>query len=117
MGDLSAHFDSSEFRCKGTRHSAHAAVSPDLVAKLERLRAIKGGRPLTIVSGVRCATHNRAVGGARASQHLRGTAADIPKGYATVAEAERAGFTGIGSSGPWAVHVDVRPTRARWRYS
>lgn len=116
MGDLSAHFSRSEFACKGTSHSAHAAVSPHLVQHLERLRALKGGRPLRIVSGVRCAKHNAAVGGASRSQHLYGTGADIPEGYATVADAARAGFTGIGSKGVWAVHVDVRRTPARWAY-
>lgn len=45
-----------------------------------------------------------------------GTAADIPEGYATEDEAERAGFRGIGTRGKWAIHVDVRPTHARWRY-
>lgn len=45
------------------------------------------------------------------------TAADIPSGYATVAQAEQAGFTGIGNSGPWATHVDVRPRPARWSYN
>jgi hypothetical protein len=36
-------------------------------------------------------------------------AADIPAGYASVAMAKRAGFTGIGYWGRWARHVDVRP--------
>lgn len=116
MGDLSAHFSRTEFRCKGTRHSAHAPVSAHLVQHLERLRAIAGGRPLVILSGVRCALHNAAVGGAPRSRHLVGDAADIPIGYATVDQAERAGFTGIGSRGKWAVHVDTRPRRARWSY-
>lgn len=119
MGDLSAHFDRREFRCKGhgvAGHTAHdTAVSGHLVAHLERLRAIVG-RPLPIVSGHRCGWWNRRVGGARRSRHLLGDGADIPLGYATVAQAERAGFTGIGRRGVWAVHVDVRPQRARWSY-
>jgi uncharacterized protein YcbK (DUF882 family) len=90
---------------------------PALVAALERLRAARGGIPLRIVSGRRSAAHNRAVGGAPRSQHLYGRAADIPSGYATVLQAERAGFRGIGSKGAWAVHVDVRPgPPARWAY-
>jgi uncharacterized protein YcbK (DUF882 family) len=116
VGDLSAHFSRSEFACHGTSHTSHAAISPELVRRLEVLRSLKGGRPLRIVSGVRCSRHNAAVGGAPRSQHLYGQAADIPFGYATVAEAEAAGFTGIGNKGQWAVHVDVRPSRARWHY-
>lgn len=92
-------------------------MSVELVDALERLRRIRGGRPLTIISGYRSASHNAAVGGVKNSQHLYGRAADIPAGYATVGEAARAGFTGIGSQGPWAVHVDVRPgPAARWTY-
>ena len=45
-----------------------------------------------------------------------GDAADIPEGYATVDQAVAAGFTGIGSKGRWAIHVDTRPSPARWTY-
>lgn len=109
---LSPHFTDREFRC---RHCGEVRVSPHLVAHLERLRTIVG-RPCHIVSGYRCPEHNRAVGGATSSQHLLGTAADLRSGYATLAQAEAAGFTGIGRQGRWAVHVDVRPTPARWYY-
>lgn len=112
MGDLSAHFNRREFAC---HHCGKVKVVGPLVAGLERLRAIVG-RPLNLVDAYRCPVHNRAVGGARNSQHPLGTAADLPVGYATVAQAEQAGFTGIGNRGPWAVHVDVRARRARWTY-
>lgn len=73
--------------------------------------------PLRVISGYRSPGDNQRVGGATASLHLTAQAADIPEGYALVSEAERAGFTGIGSRGPWAVHVDVRPgPPARWTY-
>jgi len=58
------------------------------------------------------------VGGAPNSLHLRALAADLPEGYATVEEAVMAGFIGIGSRGPWAVHVDLRSgPPARWTYN
>lgn len=38
------------------------------------------GKPLTVTSGYRCQELNRIVGGARASHHLRGMAADISTG-------------------------------------
>lgn len=88
-----------------------------LAHRLEDLRARHGGRPLPVISGYRSPAHNARVGGAPHSLHLRAAAADIPYGYATVEEAIMSGFTGIGSKGPWAVHVDVRPgPLARWRY-
>lgn len=108
MGDLSPHFSRREFDCKdGSRSNP----DPALIACLERLRAIKGGRPLRIVSGYRSPDYNRRVGGARRSQHVVNRAADLVKGYANVAEAVEAGFTGVGYCGDWVVHVDVRPSR------
>ena len=37
----------------------------------------KLGRPIAVNSGFRCVVHNRKVGGATSSQHMRGEAADI----------------------------------------
>lgn len=115
MGDLSAHFSRREFADKRT---GEVQVEPALVEKLERLRTLCGSRPLRIISGYRSPSTNKAVGGAPRSQHLYGRAADIPYGYATVAQAREAGFTGIGDKGGYAIHVDVRPTKrvARWHY-
>jgi uncharacterized protein YcbK (DUF882 family) len=113
-GDITEHFSRAEFR---DRRTGMSHVDVTLVDHLERLRTIVG-QPLNIVSGYRSPTTNAAVGGAQESQHLKGWAADIPEGYATVDQALRAGFTGIGSKGKWAVHVDVRdtPTVERWTY-
>lgn len=106
MGDLSAHFSRAEFR---DRTTGEVRDPPQrLLEVLERLRAAGGGRPLPIVSGYRSETHNRAVGGAPNSQHLRGRAADLPSGRFTVAQAVAAGARGIGHCGGWVVHVDVR---------
>ena len=114
MGDLSPHFDRTEFQCP---HCGAGGPTPQLVTILENLRAICGGRPLHVVSGFRCVPHNAAVGGAGESRHTHSDAADLPSGYATVAQAERAGAVGIGNKDQWALHVDWRPGGpARWSY-
>ena len=106
VGDLSPHFSRSEFDCHdGTK----AAPTPELIAALERVRHLAGDHPLQIVSGFRTVAWNRRVGGAPNSQHLWNRAADIPYGRVSIAQAEAAGFTGIGFAGHWAVHLDVRP--------
>lgn len=120
MGDLSPHFSRAEFRCHGFGHAGHpdhdTPVSERLVDVLEQLRRLSGNQPLHIVSGHRCPWWNRHVGGARASKHMTGEAADLPAGYATVTRAAAAGAKGIGRKGSWAVHVDVRARAARWVY-
>lgn len=116
MGDLSLHFSRREFVCKCGCGSD--GVDGGLVAALEELRALLGGRPIRINSGVRCAAHNRAVGGVRESLHVAGKAADIVVAGvapgAVAAAAERVGaLKGIGRYGGFT-HVDVRSRRARW---
>ncbi|MCW5982457.1 MAG: DUF882 domain-containing protein [Bryobacteraceae bacterium] len=111
---LSAHFDSHEFACPCCRRDA---VDPRLVAALEDLRAIVM-RPIIVASGFRCPGHNRAVGGARNSYHLRGQAADIrvpeltPAAVATAVRAVAA-LRGIGAYAGHT-HVDVRERRYSW---
>lgn len=106
MGNLSKHFDRSEFACKDD--CGFDEVEMRLISRLENLRA-ELGRPIKIVSGCRCCPHNSAVGGASRSQHTRGTAADIPRDlHVSVALAKRCGFKGIGIRDGYVVHVDVR---------
>jgi uncharacterized protein YcbK (DUF882 family) len=85
--------------------------------RLETVRALAGGHPIRIVSGYRCPPHNKAVGGAKNSQHMYGSAADIPGGIVSPAHAARAGFTGLGIQGGWCVHLDVRDGPVEtWQY-
>jgi hypothetical protein len=74
MGDLSEHFDRSEFACKCG--CGKDDVSSDLVFRLERLRGFLR-HPIHIHSGVRCEMHNIQMGGKPDSAHLTGEAADI----------------------------------------
>lgn len=128
-GACSAHFRFAEFRSKG---NGDIVVERALVLALERLRA-DVGRPIRIYSGYRDPYHNDVtVGGAKFSQHKYGCAADIRESdRVTIAQATRAGFTGIGydRDNDFVEHVDVRhagpnnTTGARvghpttWRYS
>lgn len=92
-------------------------MRPLLIRRLELLRAALG-RPIPIVSGYRCPVHNARVGGAKDSQHVYAAAADIPAQLCTLDAARRVGFTGVGTHGPWAVHVDVRDGPfTHWRYA
>lgn len=119
MGDLSPHFSRSEFACHGFGHPGHPThatlVDKGLVELLELIRAEHGG-PVRIVSGHRCAWWNRRVGGALASQHLAGAAADLEEGVIRPDRANVLGAMGIGTRGGWATHVDRRAKKARWRY-
>lgn len=91
-----------EFKSKG---NGWIRVHPRLVNRLDALRRATG--PIYVVSGYRDPAHNVAVGGAKNSQHVYGTAADIND--VSVSAARDAGFSGIGISPDGTVaHVDVR---------
>lgn len=90
-----------------------------LAQALQQLRDL-AGVPLIVTSGYRCPAHNTSIGGARGSQHVFGSAADIwskhltPQEIKALAEKIPAFANGgIGLYSRW-VHVDVRNGRARW---
>ena len=114
---LSEHFDDSEFSCHHCKKLPEHGMDGELIQLLEAIREQTG--PITIMSGYRCPDHNRAVGGAKSSQHLLGTAADIqvfgftPKQVALIAQHLMPTKGGVGIY-PTFTHVDVRRNRARW---
>lgn len=114
-GTASAHFSFNEFACQC--HGKYSDcpriwVKRELLTSLEALRTHFYPRGLTVVSGCRCARHNKAVGGVGNSQHLFGSACDIPyiKGCSSRAVAQLRIFSGIGRSRSTGLvrHVDRR---------
>jgi len=115
MGDLSQHFDRSEFACKCD--CGQVTVDHELIVVLEWLR-VKTGARITVTSGNRCKAHNKAIGGANASKHLYSIAADIKvEGYSPalihrLLDEKFPHKYGLKAYKSWT-HIDVRP--CLWR--
>lgn len=119
MGDLTAHFDRREFRCKCG--CGRDDISPELVSKLEQIyayfaRTPTGCKAIVITSGIRCPSYSVKVGGYANDAHTLSIAADIivynnnntPYAAENIAAvAEKCGFSGIGLMNG-ACHVDIR---------
>ena len=120
---LAPDFKVRELRCRDG--SDTVMVDETLTVVLQCIRE-HFGKPVTITSGYRTASHNTRVGGSRSSQHLLGRAADIqvqdtdPLAVAAYAESLMPGWGGVGRypvkagrAKGW-VHVDTRPNKSRW---
>ena len=76
------YFNFSEFDCncktcqRNGTNTGEEKMDESFLEMLDRARHLSGV-PFKINSGVRCETHNRAVGGKKNSAHLQGCAADI----------------------------------------
>lgn len=83
---LSENFSLEEFCFSLTANEKKIAnvATPEIIeslkftaAGLERIRKALGDRPIRVTSAFRCEELNRAVGGVKTSQHVRGEAADF----------------------------------------
>ena len=116
LGQVSANFTRDEFECKCG--CGFDDVDAELVHVCQDLRD-QFKQPVTINSSCRCKKHNKAVGGAKTSQHLLGTAADVvvhnvkPSTVFSYLNNKYANTFGLGSYNSFT-HVDVRHLRARW---
>jgi len=129
MSGPSAHLSWAELACHDAARTPYPLAwrstrAVALAAVFEYLRARAGNRPLPVLSGYRTEAHNRAIGGARHSQHVQGRALDLkpPTGQSVAAfgrlvrvcadELRAAGAAyQIGGIGyyPTFLHVDTRP--------
>ena len=115
MGDVSEHFNRSEFAC-----SCLCGFDTVDAVLLEALEAIRShfGVPIRVTSGCRCPSHNHDVGGSRNSQHKKGRAADIQMSVDPAEVASFAEDLGL-SVGRYETftHVDTRSgPPSRWSY-
>lgn len=131
MISIGRFFDVAEFDCKDGSPYPDAWIQDrlrPLVGTLDVIRE-EWGSPLTVISGYRTPAYNTRIGGAKQSQHVLGTAADIrPKaGWSPqklhnlvlrlYQEGKLPDLGGLGAY-PTFVHVDVRERvknrLARW---
>lgn len=113
---ISRDFSVNEFACKGDSCCKTVKIDDKLITVLQKIRT-HFDKPVIINSAYRCSKHNKNVGGASKSNHLKGKAADIvvkgvePKEVAKYAE--HIGVLGIGLYDNF-VHIDTRSVKTFW---
>ena len=122
---LSTNFSLHEFEsADGTAPNGDVLKNlTELAKNLEVLRK-HIGQPIRVTSGFRSKEHNAKIGGAPASTHILGMAADIqvakmkPEEIAKAIELLIANGKmkegGLGIYRTW-IHYDIRGTKARWK--
>ena len=114
---LSKHFSRKEVKCKCGKCD-YDTIDAELLVILEDVRE-HFGKPVIINSGNRCPTHNKNVGGATNSYHVRGRAADIvvkgvsPDIVHAYLDGKYPTQYGLGKYKTFT-HIDRRSTKSRW---
>ena len=118
---IAKNFQYKEFDCHGQGCCSTTIIDEKLVEYVQQIRD-HFGKPVTITSSYRCEVHNRRVGGATKSYHMRGQAADVVVQGVSSREvakyAESIGILGIGlyetSDDGYFTHIDTRTTKSFW---
>jgi uncharacterized protein YcbK (DUF882 family) len=124
MAKITTNFSLEEFNCKdGSTMPNDVMINIIKLAKNLQVLRDAINKTISITSGYRSHDYNKIIGGAKDSQHIKGTAADIkvkgmtPKEVAKVIEGLIANGKmtqgGIGIYPSW-VHYDCRKIKARW---
>lgn len=111
------HFNPREFACKCCGEVLFTKESVSAWDAIQEFRSIVK-QPVIINSAYRCENHNKAVGGAENSQHLKGIAFDIRitprlQRHTIHSAAKKAGFKGFGDYDTF-VHIDTGKPRS-WK--
>ncbi|MBA43607.1 MAG: peptidase M15 [Magnetococcales bacterium] len=118
------HFKPHEFDSPDVPGSAEKGMSEEFMRRLQMLRNLYR-KPMLITSGLRTPEYNKKIGGAPASMHVQGKAADIlvsgADAYELLGLALTVGFKGVGISqkGPHNsrfIHLDLRDQPTVWSY-
>ena len=124
MAKITTNFTLEEFNCKdGSAMPNDVMINIIKLAKNLQVLRDAINKTISITSGYRSPEYNAKIKGAKFSQHIKGTAADIqvkgvtPKEVAKVIEGLIASGKmqqgGIGIYPNW-VHYDTRGVKARW---
>lgn len=114
----SENFKYTEFSCNCC-NELPIKPPPILLQWLEAIRSEFNDSPVVINSGYRCPTHNKNVGGAAHSRHLKADAVDIrvvgvdPGSVYNFADSLVGDKGGVGKYKTFT-HIDARGTMARW---
>lgn len=110
---VSKNFTRQELECPCCHHYR---IDENALRMLQEMRDVDG-KPFKINSAYRCVAHNKAEGGKKNSQHLKGTAFDIHLDIRDADDfielAKFVGFNGIGKYDTF-IHVDLRKKTSRW---